>query len=91
MTSESRNERRCETCGNVYDKVFAVEMDGERHVFDCFECAIHALAPLCTTCGIRTIGHGVEGGGRLYCSGHCARVAGIATVVDRAEHARSRS
>lgn len=90
MSVESRSGRRCETCGNVYDKSLVVETNGERHVFDCFECAIHALAPLCATCGIRTIGHGVEGGGRMYCSGRCARVAGLATVVDRAEHARAR-
>lgn len=88
MTHHSRSERRCASCGNVYDKAFTVEMDGQRLVFDCFECAIHALAPLCANCGIRTIGHGVEANGRLFCSGHCARMAGIDTVVDRAEHAR---
>ena len=88
--SSGRAERTCATCGNVYDKAFTIEMAGQRYVFDCFECAIHALAPICATCGIRTIGHGVEGEGRVFCSGHCARLAGVASVVDRAEHTRAR-
>ena len=50
----------CEVCGNDYDKAFEVSMAGERHTFDCFECAIHALAPTCAHCGCRVIGHGVE-------------------------------
>ena len=90
MTTASRAERRCATCGNVYDKAFSVEMAGERFVFDCFECAIHALAPLCGSCGIRVIGHGVEADARVYCCAHCARMAGTTTTVDRAEHARAR-
>lgn len=88
--STGRAQRTCATCGNVYDKAFTIEMSGERYVFDSFECAIHALAPICASCGIRTIGHGVEADGRTFCSGHCARVAGIQTVVDRAEHAKPR-
>ena len=81
----SKTERRCEACGNAYDKAFTVEVDGARHVFDCFECAIHVLAPTCATCRIRVIGHGVEAGGRIFCSAHCAHVAGISSVVDRAQ------
>ena len=37
----------CEVCGNEYDKSFEVTMNGTSHVFDSFECAIHALAPTC--------------------------------------------
>ena len=38
----------CEVCGNDYDKAFNVTlMDGAKHTFDSFECAIHALAPRC--------------------------------------------
>src|SRR5262245_65005352 len=51
---------RCETCGNDYDKAFQVSMNGSTHTFDSFECAIHALAPKCKTCGIRIMGHGLE-------------------------------
>jgi hypothetical protein len=46
---------RCEVCGNEYDKAFKV-IAGDTHVFDSFECAIHALAPLCEHCGCRVIG-----------------------------------
>ncbi|MGI0024504.1 MAG: hypothetical protein ACREA4_05085, partial [Nitrososphaera sp.] len=45
----------CEVCGNTYDKSFEVRMGGETHVFDCFECAIHALAPTCAHCACRII------------------------------------
>jgi hypothetical protein len=40
----------CEVCGNDYDKSFEIRQDGESHVFDSFECAIHALAPTCAHC-----------------------------------------
>ena len=38
---------QCETCGNHYDKAFEVVLDGQRHVFDSFECAIERVAPRC--------------------------------------------
>jgi hypothetical protein len=57
----------CEHCGNDYDKSFQVVMSGETHNFDSFECAIHALAPLCAHCGVRIVGHGLEKDGTLYC------------------------
>ena len=41
---------RCETCGNEYERALTVTLDGIEHHFDCFECAIHALAPTCTRC-----------------------------------------
>lgn len=75
---------RCEVCGNDYDKTFAVSAKGRTHVFDCFECAIHALAPPCGRCRVPVIGHGVEAGGHVYCSAHCAQQAGIHGVSDRA-------
>jgi hypothetical protein len=43
----------CEVCGNDYDKAFGVRSQGANHVFDSFECAIHALAPTCAHCGCR--------------------------------------
>lgn len=45
---------RCETCGNEYSRSITVTVDGEAHDFDSFECAIHALAPTCRRCGIRS-------------------------------------
>src|SRR5437764_10482241 len=32
----------CEVCGNEYDKTFEVRVDGSKHTFDSFECAIQA-------------------------------------------------
>jgi hypothetical protein len=74
---------RCEVCGNEYDKSFQVVMAGESHVFDSFECAIHALAPTCEYCGVRVIGHGVEANGSIYCCANCAEQEGIDELKDR--------
>ena len=74
---------RCETCGNDYDKAFDVILNGDRHTFDSFECAIQALAPTCEHCGCRVIGHGVEQGGVVYCCAHCAGQEGVAGLRDR--------
>ena len=63
---------RCEVCGNDYDKAFEVRMNGKSHTFDSFECAIHALAPVCHHCGCKVIGHGSEKGGVIYCCSLCA-------------------
>lgn len=73
----------CEVCGNEYDKVFQIMRDGETHTFDCFECAIHALAPACSACHVKVIGHGVESEGTIFCSAHCAEKAGVTEVKDR--------
>jgi len=74
----------CEVCGNDYDKAMEIAVSGANHVFDSFECAIHALAPTCPHCGCRIIGHGVEGGGSIYCCAHCASEDGVEAVQDRA-------
>jgi hypothetical protein len=72
---------RCDVCGNEYDKTMTIEAGGARHTFDCFECAIHHLAPVCDHCGCRVIGHGVETEeGRIFCGAHCARKVGVAGV-----------
>lgn len=65
----------CESCGNHYEDAFVVEMDGHRHVFDSFECAINKLAPLCSHCDTKIIGHGIQQEGQLYCCKHCAEHA----------------
>ena len=75
---------RCETCGNDYDKAFEIVMAGQRHVFDSFECAIQALAPTCSHCGCRILGHGVEAPEAMFCCSHCAREAGHEQASDRA-------
>lgn len=74
----------CEVCGNDYDKPLEVSAAGAHHVFDSFECAIHALAPRCEHCGCAVIGHGVEADGRFFCCAHCASQQGAEGLVDRA-------
>ncbi len=74
----------CEVCGNAYDKSFQVVKNDETHVFDCFECAISALAPTCANCGVRIVGHGVEADHTFFCSAHCASQKGVTSVQDRA-------
>jgi hypothetical protein len=74
----------CEVCGNDYDRSFEVTLEGRSHTFDSFECAIHALAPVCAHCGCKIVGHGVQADGRIYCCAHCARRAGAEGVADRA-------
>ena len=78
-----RSHARCERCGNRYDKPFTVTMDGISHTFDCFECAINALAPRCAHCNGMIIGHGVETDDRYFCCAHCAESAGVAGLRDR--------
>jgi hypothetical protein len=73
----------CEVCGNEYDKAMEITVAGARHVFDSFECAIHALAPRCEHCGCGVIGHGVEADGRFFCCAHCASQVGEQRLVDR--------
>jgi hypothetical protein len=74
----------CEVCGNEYDKAFEIRINGATHVFDSFECAIHALAPTCEHCGCRVIGHGVEAGdGRIFCCANCAALSGVEQLRDR--------
>jgi len=74
----------CDHCGNDYDKTFTVTQQGMTHTFDSFECAIHALAPVCEHCGCKIVGHGIEANGTFYCCAHCARKEGVTTVADHA-------
>ena len=75
---------QCETCGNEYDRPMTISVGGKSHVFDCFECAIHMLAPSCKHCGCRIIGHGVQSGGDMFCGAPCAGHEGAAGLADRA-------
>lgn len=76
---------RCDKCGNAYEKSFHVVMDGKQYTFDCFECAIGLLAPVCASCGTQIIGHGLENGDEYYCCAGCARQHGITQLRDHAE------
>jgi len=35
----------CEVCQNAHSPVFEIVVGGKSHLFDSFECAIHALWP----------------------------------------------
>ena len=73
----------CEVCGNDYDKSMEIKEGGKTHVFDSFECAIHALAPKCAHCGCMIIGHGAESEGKFFCCAHCAKKSGVSGIDDR--------
>jgi hypothetical protein len=76
---------RCDVCGNDYHLSFEITTaTGEHHTFDCFECAIHKLAPTCEHCGTRIIGHGMEAHETFYCCAHCARKQGVVEFADHA-------
>jgi hypothetical protein len=83
FTRKGKRMAQCEICGNDYDKTFEVRTGGRMHVFDCFECAIQALAPVCRHCGCKIIGHGVEAGGNIYCCANCANREGVHGIRDR--------
>ena len=71
---------KCEVCGNDYDKAFIVNIKNKTYTFDSFECAIHKLAPVCTHCGVKVIGHGVEDNGKIFCCEHCAKESSSLSV-----------
>lgn len=75
--------KQCAVCGNEYDKLIEITQNGKTDLYDCFECAIHALAPECDSCGLKVIGHGVEAGNTIFCSAHCARKEGNIGLSDR--------
>jgi hypothetical protein len=62
-----------------------ITRSGETHVFDSFECAIHAIAPSCAHCGCKIIGHGIEAGTSMFCCAHCAEASGVEGARDRLE------
>jgi hypothetical protein len=67
---------------------FEVHAQGAVHVFDCFECAIHRMAPVCEHCRVQVVGHGVEADGRQFCCAHCAKAEGVTGIVDNVASAR---
>jgi hypothetical protein len=83
MTTAETRQKVCEVCGNEYDMAFEVHAQGDVHVFDSFECAIHLMAPVCEHCKCKVIGHGVQAGGQFFCCAHCARQSGANEIRDR--------
>ena len=66
---------QCEVCGNEYRNCFTVTQGTQKYVFDCFECAIHALAPTCAHCGCKIVGHGISFADEVFCCQHCVRMS----------------
>lgn len=77
--------KKCDACGNHYDKCFEITSNSKHYTFDCFECAIHVLAPACHHCQCKIIGHGVEDNKNFYCCVHCAKNSGVKNLKDRTE------
>ncbi|MBX3192047.1 MAG: hypothetical protein KF819_33965 [Labilithrix sp.] len=75
--------KSCDTCGNSYDKSFEVRRGDRVFTFDSLECAAQILAPLCSHCSCRILGHGIEVSGTMYCCAHCARHEGKEGARDR--------
>ncbi len=73
----------CDHCGNQYDKLMKIQLGDKEGHYDCFECAIQALAPNCKQCGVRIIGHGLEEEDEMFCCASCARMMGDHHFVDR--------
>ncbi|HEU0192239.1 MAG TPA: hypothetical protein VFR17_13375 [Mycobacterium sp.] len=75
----------CAKCGNDYDKAFTVTWEAGSAMFDCLECAAAVVAPECSQCGCRILGHGLEDADGIYCCAHCARRSASLTPPDRRE------
>ncbi len=69
-----RSLPRCELCGNECEKPLEVRREGVTHVYDCLECAVHSLAPVCGQCGCRIMRRPVEIEDRVFCSANCAAI-----------------
>jgi phage terminase large subunit GpA-like protein len=82
---------KCDHCGNEYDRTFRVTQDSRTMTFDSFECAIHAMAPICAHCKCRIVGHGVEQGGNIYCCAHYVKQHGVTALRDRSRRMNSKA
>ncbi|WP_223180489.1 hypothetical protein [Streptomyces griseicoloratus] len=75
----------CEVCNNDYEMAFEVRTADATHIFDSLECAAQLIAPTCSNCECRILGHGLQAGdGDFFCCAHCARQRGHAQLVDHA-------
>ena len=76
---------KCYTCGNEYADTFHVSTKDGSYDFDSIECAAHVLAPSCSHCGCRVLGHGVQFDDVIFCCAHCARDSGVVGLTDHGE------
>jgi hypothetical protein len=76
----------CKVCGNDFAHSFQITRGGHSATYDCFECAIHDLAPSCAHCQCRIIGHVFAAGEGIYCCAHCAKAEGETDVPDKTGH-----
>jgi len=74
--------KKCDCCGNSYERSFQVIMAGKSFTFDSFGCAVHRLAPSCDHCNCKIVGHGIEYDGHFFCCAHCASQEGVKGAVD---------
>ena len=74
--------KKCDNCGNFYENSFQVIVNAQSYHFDCFECAIHKLAPRCHHCNTPVLGHGLEAESNIFCCAHCAREANVQGLTD---------
>lgn len=75
----------CDTCKNEYENSFEIIQQGNRYVFDCFECAIQKLAPQCKQCSCKIIGHGIQANSEYFCGANCARMSGVDQATDNVD------
>lgn len=66
--------RVCLNCGNSHDPLMTITYGRLSGEFDCFACAINALAPRCTLCGQPVTEHVTVIDQDVYC-GNCAALA----------------
>jgi len=72
----SERETLMAVCGvrNDYARPSTItDVDGGQPTFDSFQSAIHRLAPECTDCGCKIIGHAEKADGPVVCCFHCLR------------------
>lgn len=75
---------RCDICGFMTEEPLTVAYHGRTTSYCCFECAITELAPECTKCHCKIIGHGSYGqDGHVFCSHHCRQESLSAIVLSR--------
>jgi hypothetical protein len=73
----------CDICGTDYHRAFRLTTaSGESFTFDSLECAAQQIAPTCTHCDCRILGHGIETPRGIFCCAHCARDGGAPGAVD---------
>lgn len=63
----------CYSCRSKRQNTFRIFLkNGRSFEFDCFECAIRALAPHCQRCGLEVLDRGIEVGESIFCGVPCA-------------------